>query len=175
VITKVRKSLFDAARAIQEESDRIFLPPQNIVPARRNDVLVAALFENTRGYLEKVVYQINKCYGGNCYDACAVMIRRLIEILLIETFDAKGLIGKTKDKGGYTLGLDDLITTAINEPRLGLSKKTEAILGSKKIKLLGDLSAHSRRYNACRKEVDEIRQDLSVVVQDLLYLSGLMK
>lgn len=173
--TEVKKALFDAARSIQEESSRIFLPPQDIVPTRRNDVLVAALFENTRGYLQRVVYQINKCYGGNCYDACAVMIRRLIEILLIETFDAKGLIGKTKNGDGYTLGLDDLITTAINEPRLGLSKKTEAILGTKKIKKLGDLSAHSRRYNACRKEVDDIRQDLTIVVQELLYLSGLKK
>ena len=172
---KLKKALFDVARDLQKEADQTFLPPQDIVSTRRNDVLVYSVFENTRGYLKKIVFQINKSYSVNCYDACAVMIRRLLEVLIVETFDAKGLINKTQDASGAVLKLDDLIKAVINESSLTLAPKTKRILESRKIKILGDLSAHGRRYNACRKDIDEIRQDLAIVVQDLLYLSGLKK
>ena len=39
-------------------------------------------------------------------------------------------------------------------------------------KTVGDLSAHSRRYNAHKSDIDNI-PDLRVVVQELLYLAGL--
>ena len=172
---KLKKALFEVARDLQKEADQAFLPPQDIVPSRRNDVLVYSLFENTRGYIQKIVFQINKCYGENCYDACAVMIRRLLEILILETFDAKSLISKTLDANGDICKFDDLIKATINESSLTLGPKTKRILESRKIKKLGDLSAHGRRYNAYRKDIDEIRQDITIVVQDLLYFSGLKK
>ena len=171
----LKKALFSVARDLQQEAEHSFLPPQEIIPARRNDVLVYSLFENTRGYLEKIVFQINKSYSVNCYDACAVMIRRLLEVLIIETFDAKGLISKTVDANGDVYKFDDLIKATISEPKLSLAPKTKRILETRKIKKLGDESAHGRRYNACRKGIDDIRQDLAIVVQDLLYLSGLRK
>ncbi len=39
-----------------------------------------------------------------------------------------------------------------------------------KLKDIGDLSAHSRRYNAHRHDIDKIKDDLRLVVQELLGL-----
>ena len=40
-------------------------------------------FSGKRGYLDKLIAQANNCYKNNCYDACAVMLRRIFEITLI--------------------------------------------------------------------------------------------
>lgn len=160
---------------LQEEADKDFRPPQEIIPVRSNDVLVSSSFAKTRGYIEKIVFQINKCYGEGCYDACAVMIRRLIEILIIEVFEAKNMSAKIKDGNDNFLFLEDLITKILNESPFNLSRKTKTALGKKEIKTMGDISAHGRRYNACRKNIDDIKTDLAIVAQELLYLSGLTK
>lgn len=44
-------------------------------------IIDSNLFEDTRGYLKKLVYQINSSYSNSCYDACALLIRKLIELL----------------------------------------------------------------------------------------------
>lgn len=160
---------------MQEESDKYFLPSQDIVPIKRNDVLVHSLFENTRGYIEKIVFQINECYGDGCYDACAVMIRRLIEVLIIETFDSKNLTNKIKDNDDNFFFLEELINKILAEKTLNLSRHTKKALATKKIKRIGDHSAHSRHYNACRSYIDDIKMDLGIVTQELLYISGLKK
>lgn len=173
--SKELKRVFEVAKKLQAEADTQFLPPQEIIPVRRNDVLVHSLFENTRGYIEKIVFQINKSYEQGCYDACAVMVRRLVEVLIIEVFDAKNIIQKIKDKDGNFFLLKDLINKTLAETNLNLSTPTKRALGSKDFKKLGDLSAHSRRYNAQRVYIDDIKMDLRVVTQELLYLSGLKK
>jgi len=103
------------------------------------------------------------------------MIRRLLELLIIETMESKGQIEKTLDENRDICKFDLLINVILKEPSVSLSPKTKKILESRKIKKLGDLSAHGWRYNACRRDVDDIRQDLTVAVQDLLYTSGLRK
>lgn len=169
------KRVFEISKKLQEEADIQFLPPQDIVPVRRNDVLVHSLFENTRGYIEKIVFQINKSYQQGCYDSCAVMIRRLIEVLIIETFDAKKIADKIKDTNDNFFFLEDLINKTLAETSLHLNRNTKQALGRKKFKKIGDQSAHSRRYNACRDNIDNLKMDLGVVTQELLYLSGLKR
>ena len=48
------------------------------------------LFDGTRGYIEKVVLQINASFDASLYDCCAVMCRRLLETLIIECYEANG-------------------------------------------------------------------------------------
>jgi len=42
-----------------------------------------------------------------------------------------------------------------------------------RLKNIGDLSAHSRRYIAHRKDIDTHIDDLRVIVQELVYLADL--
>jgi hypothetical protein len=51
--------------------------PPSLKPS--DSLLPRELFSNTRGYLEKVVFQINGSYDQGLYDCCAVMCRRLGE------------------------------------------------------------------------------------------------
>ncbi len=58
-----------------------------IEPRASDSVLPRVLFSNTRVYLERVVDQINKSYDMQLWDCCAVMCRRLLETLVIETYE----------------------------------------------------------------------------------------
>lgn len=105
-------------------------------------------------------------------DACAVMLRRLIETLIIEAFESHNIKAKIKNPNGDYLYLGDLITRTLNEPSWNLGRSTKIALP--RLKNIGDQSAHSRRYVAHREDIEKIIPDIRVVVQELVYLAKLM-
>ena len=167
------KGLLNVAKSVQEVSDTYLLPPAEITPIDKTIVLPQLMFKSTRGYLENIVYQINTSYENSCYDACFVMIRRLIEILIIETYEHNHIEHKIKNTNGDFFSLDDLINSFLSEATWNLSRNTKR--GLRNLKNLGDLSAHSRRYNTNRNDLDKVIGDLRVTAEELLYLSGLRK
>ena len=146
------------------------LPPEGGLHAIGQPVIPFELVRSTRGYLEKIVHQINGSYGNGWYDACAVMIRRLIETLIIETFEKHKIADNIKGPSGDFLYLSDLIIKTLNESAWNLSRNSRQSLP--KLKDIGDKSAHSRRYNAVRNDIDKTIPDLRVAVQELVYLAG---
>lgn len=165
------KAAVALARAIQDAAHRVARPPSEVMAATNEPVLPHSLFNNTRGYIERVVYQINRTYDQTCYDACAVMVRRLVEILIIEAFENHKILSKIKNPSGDFFYLQDLITIAISESTWSLGRNTKK--GLNKLKTIGDQSAHSRRYNARRAYIDDIIIDLRTVAEEFLYLAGL--
>ncbi len=148
-------------------------PPEEGAPSPDDSVVMFSLVRNTRGYIERVVHQINGAYANGWYDACAVMIRRLVETLIIESFEKHGLSDKIKGTTGDFLFLRDLITVTLAETTWNLSRNTKQALP--RLKDVGDLSAHSRRYIAQRKDIDKLVQDLRVVVQELVTVAELKR
>lgn len=170
---QLAKRALGLASALEQSAPDQLLPPSDIVAPRQQPVVPHSLFKNTRGYLEKVAFQINGTYEASCYDACAVMIRRLVEVLIIECFDAHGKAAQVKNSHGDFLYLQDLITALLAEGSWSLGRNTKA--GLLRLKTIGDQSAHSRRYNARREYVDDVIIDLRTVAEELLYLSGIKK
>jgi len=129
------------------------------------------MVRGTRGYIERVVYQINGCYEKGWFDGCAVMMRRLIETLIIECFEKYGIADRIKNpKTGDFLALGDLVDRLIYEPSWNLGRNTKQALP--RLKNIGDQSAHSRRYNAHREDIDKLSHDFRVVWQELIYLAA---
>src|SRR5690348_1804158 len=91
------KSALALAKTIQDDADQLWKPAPEVLPGRSNAVVPHVLVKGTRGYIERVTTQVNRSYESTCYDACAVMIRRLIETLIIEVFEAKGIADRIKD------------------------------------------------------------------------------
>lgn len=164
-------SILEVAKNIQNVAPRHVEPPDEGFKASSEQVLPFSLVKNTRGYIEKVVNQVNGCYEKGWFDACSVMLRRLIETLIIEAFEHHKIASKIKNSAGDFLYLSDLINTALQEKTWNLTRNTKRALP--KIKDIGDKSAHSRRYNAHKKDVDKLIDDVRVVVQEFLYLAKL--
>jgi hypothetical protein len=165
------KDLLKIAKSVQRTADAYFPPPAEITPTDKYSVIPQFLFKSTRGYLEKIAFQINTSFEHTCYDASAVMIRRLIEILIIETYEHHGIADRIKDSNGEFLRLENLVNRILSESAWNLNRNTKRCL--KKVKQLGDLSAHSRRYNTTRPDLDKVIVDLRITTEELLYLAGL--
>jgi hypothetical protein len=170
-MNQINQQILDLAKCVNNEITIVYRPPDEGFQSELEKVIPTSVVRGTRGYIEKVTNQINGCYEKGWYDACAVMIRRLIETLLIETFESKKNDKEIKNSMGDFLPLDEIINKAISERSWNLSRKTKKALP--RLKDVGDLSAHSRRYNAHFKDVEPIINDIRVVVQEFIYLASL--
>lgn len=159
------------AKALQADAPKAFVPPSEGTRPSTQQILPHAMVRNTRGYIERVCFQINGSYENGWFDACAVMMRRLLETLIIETFEHHKIDSKIKNATGDFFFLRDLIDRVMQEPAWNLGRNTKQALP--KLKLLGDQSAHSRRYNAHREDIDRVASDFRTVCQELLYLAKL--
>jgi hypothetical protein len=129
------------------------------------------MVRGTRGYIERVAHQANGAYAHGWYDACAVMVRRLVETLIIECYEAHKIEGRIKDSAGNYLFLKDLVDKVLNEPSWTLNRTVRSVLP--KLKELGDKAAHNRRWNAHREDIDKVLKDLRDCVQEFLVLARL--
>jgi hypothetical protein len=167
------RNIVATAKAIHAEIASEFGPPEEGLLASTQFVIMISLVRGTRGYIEKVSNQINGAYENGWYDACAVMVRRLIETLIVETFEHHKIAHKIKNAAGDFFFLRDLIDKTLAETSWNLSRNAKQALP--KLKDVGDKSAHSRRYVAQRGDIQPLLVDIRTVVQELIYLSGLKK
>lgn len=165
------RNVLRAAKAIDIEVRRELGPPEEGLLAATQSVVPRSLGRNTRGYIEKITNQANGCYEKGWYDACAVMVRRLIETLIIEAYEKNSISHKIQNANGDFYYLRDLIGHCLSETSWNLSRNCKQALP--KLKDIGDKSAHSRRYIAQRGDIDPLLADIRLVVQELLYLAGL--
>jgi hypothetical protein len=99
------------------------------------------------------------------------MIRRLVETLIIEAFEAHAIAPKIQNSQGEFLYLRDLIPLCVNERAWNLGRNPKKALP--RLQDIGDSSAHSRRFIAQRQDIDAIIPDLRLIVQELLYIANL--
>ena len=90
-----------------------------------SELLDPQLIDGTQTYLQKVAAQANGCYERGWYDASAVMLRKMIETLIIECFEAVGKESQVKNASGEYLQLGDLITAFLAEPSWHVSRNTK--------------------------------------------------
>lgn len=164
-------ALLIAAKDIQALASAASSPPELGYASETQHVVAMSVVRGTRGYIESVANQVNGCYERGWFDACAVMIRRLVETLLIEAFEHHGLAAKIQNANGDFHYLRDLISVALAEPSWNLTRNAKSALP--RLKDVGDKSAHSRRFNAHRNDIHKIVDDVRVVVQEFVYLAQL--
>lgn len=127
---------------------------------------LSILQKANRGYLTSVGRQMNGCYSKGWYDACAVMMRRLVEIAIIEAFEAHGRAAIIKDGNDNYFQLTELVGKTLGEPSWTLSRNTKKYLPM--LRDVGHMSAHGRYYHARKEDVDAVRQPSRVTIEELL-------
>lgn len=71
--------------------------------------------------MQKTAKQAILCYDYQIYDACLVMIRRLIETLIIELYERFEIKEQIQDTKGNYLFCSDLIDRLLSEKSYGQS------------------------------------------------------
>lgn len=138
-----------------------------------DSVVPLALVTATRGYVESLARQINVAYEQNLFDACAVLMRRLVEILLIHSYEAQGLAAAVSQPDGSFKNLNAIIDDAETNPSLALSRGTRGCLDV--FRALGNFSAHKIHYTAKRADLSKHLMEFRAAVEELLYKANLKK
>lgn len=170
-MSELYSRLLIISKDLQKSFDDIVKPPETGKRSQKQLVLPLSVVGGTRDYIEKIVYQINGCYENGWYDACAVMAGRLIETLIIEVYEKKGIADKIKNDADDFFQFGDLIKKAVNEKSWNLSRGTKKDLS--KIKKLRDQSAHNRYFNAHRRDIEKIIDVLRIAVDEFIKIAEL--
>ncbi len=135
-------------------------------------ILPDSLLVSTRGYIESLGKQINASYNNNIFDGCAVLMRRLLELLLIHSYDEAGRMDDIAEGDGIK-NLSYIINYTMSNKPFKLSKEANETLDD--FRQLGNFSAHKIQYNAKRKDVDNVKLRYRMTIEELLYASKLKK
>lgn len=127
----------------------------------------------TRRYIEQIANQVNSTYEKGLYDACAVMIRRLLESLMIDCFEANGIQDNIRQNDGY-LPFDKLVDSLLNEKRMHFEQgPRQSLRRLKEVKKIGDLGAHGRQVLITQHDIDQVKQDVRIAVEALVTVGRL--
>lgn len=133
-----------------------------------NSLYSLSIFDNTKPYLVAFSKEASSCYDLGFYNSCLLMLRKIMETLIIELYESKNLEAKIKTSGGDYYQLKALISAVTAEPSWKLSKTTRENLP--KLKLYADSSAHSRRFNAKKDDVDGLKDNVRIIFEELVHL-----
>jgi hypothetical protein len=99
------------------------------------------------------------------------MLRRLAETLIIEAYETLGREKEIKDQDDNFLMLGALVDRSCGANGVGLGREAKVAL--KEIKEQGDRSAHNRRVNAVRPELERIRSGARTAIEELINIARL--
>jgi hypothetical protein len=134
-------------------------------------ILPPVSYENTRGYIVSLAKQINRSYEENIFDGCAVLMRRLEEVLLISAYQKLKIDDEIKDGNGNYKMLEAIVTNAQGNKTLALGRNSKVTL--EKIREMGNYSAHSITYTCRREFIQEKIEEFRALVNELLHKAGL--
>lgn len=121
-------------------------------------------------YIVKLADQINASYETHLYDACAVIMRRLFEVLLIQTYQKKGIDSEIRQADGTFKMLQKITDNAFRNSNLSLSRNTKNRLED--FRELGNFAAHRIEYNTRKGDIDKLARDYRGAIEELIYKAG---
>jgi hypothetical protein len=134
-------------------------------------VIPPAPYENTRGYIQSLAKQINRSYEDNIFDGCAVLMRRLEEVLLILSYENLKIADSIKDASGHYLLLEGIVSDATGNGTLNLSRNSRKSI--EVFRNLGNYSAHKITYTCKREYIKEKIDEYRALIDELLHKGGL--
>ncbi len=180
-ISRLRRNL-KADKRFNSIGEKFCLSPKEIVYLKdkviyedfitiesNSEFLDESLFPENYSYLIKLVKQINASYKNNLYDATAVLIRRVFEILLIKTYQQLGIDDEIKKGDGY-VSLEKIIDNALLNNKIKFSRSKREL---DNVRNIGNFAAHKIEYNTNRNDLNKIKDSYRAIVEELLIKSGL--
>jgi len=114
----------------------------------------------------QLLRQANVCYEFDLLDACALVCRHLIELLLIKAFDAHSRVSVIQDSNGDYVGLGAIIGHAKSGTVFPLDEDTKAFLEA--VYRAGNDAAHCQIHPLKKKEIDRFKPLMDKGLSELL-------
>lgn len=160
-----------ALQKLDKEFSRLWIDTVTI-PESQELLEEAKFCGKNRPYLDRLIRQINFTYSHNCYDACAVLMRRVFEILLVLAYQNKGLEKDISNPDGSHKMLEGIVKNAVQNKQLGIPTRISKNFDA--FRNVGNNSAHSITYTAGHLDIDNIAMDYRVMMDDLYIRAGII-
>lgn len=129
-----------------------------------SEVLDEKKFTNKYNFITNLIKQINATYAAHCYDATAIIMRRLFEISMIVLYRNTGIDDEIKNADGTYFNLDLIIKNAVSNKKLSLSRiKTKY----SHIQTLGNYAAHRIEFICSKKDIDDVTLDYRTALEEI--------
>lgn len=174
LISKADKSSIEFVPAVLQALEREYgkLWQDTVTIESNNELFEEVKFCGKRPFLDSLIRQINFCYGHNCYDACAVLMRRMFEVLLVLTYQNKAAEPDISNSDGTHKMLESIVKDAKQNPKLGIPRRISNNFDA--FRNVGNYSAHAITYTAGKLDIDSISQEYRVMMEDLYNRAGLI-
>lgn len=159
-INSLIRSAKSALLAICESNSEVALVVGGLFPL--------SIVSKAKGFVQSVALQANGCYEKGWYDASAVMLRRLIEILIVDCFDVYDALDRIKDSEGNIFGLRKLVEEFVDKSDDLWHIERGVGMVIKKLKGVGDDAAHGRYKKTLRQSLDRHKADLAIALQQIV-------
>lgn len=142
----------------------------SITVNQSGSILPTELFNTLPANVQSLCKQINSSYENNLFDCTAVIMRRLLESLLVLSYQKAGIETDIMN-GNYHVTLDKIIKNAEQNTVLALSSNTKKDMSL--FKDLGNYSAHKIWYNCTQGDIKPHILKYRAIIEELLYKAGL--
>lgn len=156
-------------QSLDEEFDSLEEPTEEVESL--DTIIPASVYSDTRGYIKRLAKQINSSYENNIFDGCAVLMRRLIEVLIILAYKNLGIDDEIRKNGRFE-GMKSLINKSIKNNTLDLSKNSKDCID--RFRKLGNFSVHKIHYNCRRTYIQDTIPEYRALVEELLHKADLL-
>lgn len=158
------------AKAIEKlKSEAPELSEKSVDVESDSSILPDSLLADKRTYIQRFGKQINASYSKNIFDGCAVLMRRMVEVCLIHTYENLDLDSVIKNGSRYK-DLRDIIKDAISNSQINLTQDSKDCLDE--FRELGNLSAHQLFYNCKAEEIEKVKRKFRLLVEELFNKAG---
>lgn len=163
------REVHSRARQLLDSLPRSVLRPEGPSAAEdfTDDILPFELYEGRRQNIERIADQINQSFFFGVHDGCAVLMRRLMEMLLVLAFKEHKLEHKIRSTDGNYVQLSDMIAIASQDPTLDFTRSAREYLGIFREK--GNLSAHNPFHTCRRRDLELAQPKFRHLVEELLH------
>ncbi|MDD4076961.1 MAG: hypothetical protein PHT03_03175 [Bacilli bacterium] len=139
---------------------------------QQGTIIPEPLFDGLSPNIKSLCRQINASYENNLFDCTAVIMRRLLEGLLVLSYQNMDIEAEITDKNSKRHAtLDKIIKNAEQNSTLSLSTNTRNDMAL--FKDLGNYSAHKIWYNSTQKDIAPHILKYRVIIEELIYKAGL--
>jgi len=133
-------------------------------------ILPDSLLNGKRSYIQLFGKQINSAYTNNIFDGCAVLMRRMVEVCLIHTYENLSIDSQIKQGPDRYKDLKEIIKDAVVNPVVNLTPDSKDCLDE--FRELGNLSAHQLYYNCKPEEINRVKKKFRLLVDELFNKAG---
>jgi len=161
------------AKALQRLKNELSTILQNSEISDNGTILPPELYDCGSTFIKNISQQINISYENKAYDGCAVLMRRLLEVLLILSYQYLKIDQVIKDNDNNYFLLEKIVNNAKSNSILKLSRKAKSSIDV--FRELGNFSAHSIFYSCKKSYIEQVIPDFRLTIEELLYKSSLKK